>query len=101
MKDLIDVTQEDREAAKHMDRQDLLACYHEEFIDRGDYDHVPAIQQFARHRVSSTAALQQQLEEARVAMERAATLIDRYLYRQHEKLEDVPRMLRKAREEML
>ena len=53
---MVEVTQADRNAAKNMDRQNLLGCYLEEHIDRGDYDHVPAIQQFATHRIEAAKA---------------------------------------------
>lgn len=68
LENLIEVTQEDREAAwpfrpaRYSHEADHKA-WHE-----GRYDHEPAIQAFARHRLNSTAALQLQLEEARATL---------------------------------
>lgn len=60
---MVEVTPADREAAKNMDRQNLLGCYLEEHIDRGDYDHVPAIQQFATHRIKAAKAERDRCEK--------------------------------------
>lgn len=74
LENLIEVTQEDREAAAmlnaHTSRQNAVRV--------GNYDNSTAVQAFARHRLNSTAALQLRLEEARKQTEIALARLYTY-----------------------
>ncbi len=68
---MTEVTQDDRELAKNISRQNLLACYYESDIDAGKHDHVELIQQIARHRTTAVATAVAE-RDARIAELEAA-----------------------------
>ena len=62
-------------------------------LDGSDFEAVRTHSATLRARITELEAEVQRLREA---AGRCATIVDRYLYRQHEKVEDVPKLLRAA-----
>lgn len=97
------VTEADREAMiayEALSAVPLAPSFVEE-IRAGQHDTMARVQAIQRHRLAHQSAdatelaqLRKSLDEARGLLKRCATIVDRNLYRQHEKIEDVPKLVR-------